>query len=496
MDPLKLIITSKGNLLKKYGKNFSKVVTLLNKLKKADKAKALRTEIAFIDDAASMKKLKVKKAAASLSQRECKKAVDALYTRWNPAYIVIFGAQDVFPFQDLANPADDEDKIVPSDLPYACSASYGTSVNIFTGPSRVVGRIPDVPGNGDMVYVTTLIENIIRHKPLHEVDYTSYFAVSANVWKRSTELSLKSMFGSTADLLISPPASGKYPKTQLRQLTHFYNCHGASEDPNYYGQEGNNYPSALYSKDIVKKISFGTVVAAECCYGAQVYDPVKTGNKYLSIANQYLLQHAIAFMGSSTIAYGPADSQGLADLITQYFIKHVLKGASSGRAMLEAQQEFLTNSGPDLDPYELKTLAQFYLLGDPSLQPVDSALGKTISANNTMENRRMNLFHKGVGLKKSINPSVEITRRKHTYSKELSEVVKKVKMDKSARERVYRIPTKTVPATGLSKSFMQQAVEYRAFIKESKSKGTSRFRVLVVKETNDHVLGWRVYVSR
>ena len=221
MDPLKLIITSKGNLTKKYGKNFSKLVVLLNALKKSDKSRKLKTEIVFVDDAVSMKKFKVKKAAASVSARECKKAVDRLYSKWNPVYMVIFGAQDVFPFQDLINPADDEDSIVPSDLPYACNAPYGTNVNAFTGPSRVVGRIPDVPGNGELVYITTLIENIIKHKPMHESDYAKYFAVSAKVWKQSTALSLKNMFGNNTDQLNSPPASGKYSKAQLKPLNTF-----------------------------------------------------------------------------------------------------------------------------------------------------------------------------------------------------------------------------------------------------------------------------------
>ena len=253
----------------------------------------------------------------------------------------------------------------------------------------------------------------------------------------------------------------------------------------------------MHTKDLSKKISYGTIVAAECCYGAQVYDVIKTGNKVLSIANQYLVQNAVAFMGSSTIAYGPADSQGLADLITQFFIKRVLDGASSGRAMLEAQQEFLTKSGPDLDPYELKTIAQFYLLGDPSLQPVDTAVEKGILYKNTIENRRMNLFNKGVNLKKSTNPTEKIALGKMKYTKELSDVLKKSKIIRLAvREHLYRVTKKQSTMKGTAKSPAQAKTNYRAFVKETKSMGIKHFRVLVVKESNNHMLGWRVYVSR
>jgi hypothetical protein len=73
--------------------------------------------------------------------------------------------------------------------------------------------------------------------------------------------------------------------------------------------------------------------------------------------------------GSTTIAYGPSEGNGAADLITQYFLQKVLAGASLGRAVLEARLQF-AGQRTHLDPYDLKTLVQFYLLGDPSLQPV------------------------------------------------------------------------------------------------------------------------------
>jgi len=44
-----------------------------------------------------------------------------------------------------------------------------------------------------------------------------------------------------------------------------------------------------------------------------------------------------------------------------------LAGASLGRACLQARQKFVDTE--DLDKYNLKTLAQFVLLGDPSLHP-------------------------------------------------------------------------------------------------------------------------------
>jgi hypothetical protein len=116
------------------------------------------------------------------------------------------------------------------------------------------------------------------------------------------------------------------------------------------------------------KISEGTVAAAECCYGSELYDPQATAGQ-AGVACTYLKEKAYGFFGSTTIAYGPADGNELADLICQFFLKRVVGGASLGRAALEARQQFVQESG-QMDPTELKTLAQFNLLGDPSLTPV------------------------------------------------------------------------------------------------------------------------------
>ncbi len=61
-------------------------------------------------------------------------------------------------------------------------------------------------------------------------------------------------------------------------------------------------------------ISNGTVVAAECCYGSQLYNSFAVGTD-IPICQSYLMQGAYAFWGSSTIAYGLEVGTGAADLI-------------------------------------------------------------------------------------------------------------------------------------------------------------------------------------
>ena len=496
-NPKKIIVSSKYNLHAKYGKKISVVDKLLINLVAADKKRNLDTQVIYIDDAESANKAGIT-AVASVTRESAKKAVDELYNKTQPAYVVLFGAQDIFPFQEIKNPAKDDDDVVLSDLPYACNTPFNTKISAFTGPTRVVGRIPDIPVQPDINYLKTVIKTIISYKPVKTEKLMKYFSVTAAVWEKSTQQSLNSIFGNSLKLKISPPAVTGYPVADIKPLTHFYNCHGAPIDSKYYGQSGNNYPTAIDSPDLNGKVSSGTVVAAECCYGAQLYNPKDADNNQLSIANTYFKNQAIGFMGSSTIAYGPADSQGLADLINQYFIKNILAGASSGRAMLEAQQKFLSVSGPHLDPYELKTLAQFYLLGDPSLVPVIEE--STDSGTETVENRRINLFNKGLNLAATIAPAELIVtskkRVKENYREELNKIFIESDFTGNESELLYMVKSKSNKSAAFAKSITgSEDVTFRTFTKESK-RIKEKFNVsdvLIIKESGYQLLGWRVY---
>jgi hypothetical protein len=241
-------------------------------------------------------------------------------------------------------------------------------------------------------------------------------------------------------------------------------------------------------------------VAAECCYGAELYDAAVLQPAAPAICYTYLQHGAVAFLGSSTIAYGPADSNALADLITQYFIKSILKGdVSTGRAFLEARQRFLTDSGPQLDPYELKTLAQFYLLGDPSVVPVLPGVAVTNKSipGTTIYNTRAALSTKGIGLQQTIEPSKKQTRKLSVRgnNKEVKALLKETNMEDAEKELVYNIQSKH-SGKGTQKMITGENARYRTFIKEGVPDDIINIKVLVVKEDAEQVLGWRVYESR
>jgi hypothetical protein len=371
----KIIITNMGALKEKYDEKFGRVEQAIQRLIAADQKRGLETKLVAIDSEADMAAARGQKVKEKDDQRAVKNAVDALFDAYEPDYIVMLGAQDIVPHQDLKNPAydpgGDDDKVVPSDIPYACEAPYSVKPGDFVGPTRVVGRVPDLVRSSDPAYIVSLLGTAARHKTRTRADYQKYFSVSAEVWKGSTALSLTKVFGSSASMATSPPKGPNWTNAELGRRVHFINCHGSPEDPNFYGQRGRSYPIAHKAEKLTKKIMNGTVIAVECCYGAQLYDPADA-DMQPGICSTYLKDGAYGFFGSSTIAYGPSEGNGQADLICQYFIDEVLDGASLGEATLKARHRF-AQAYTHVDPTDLKTMIQFHLFGDPSIHPVGAA---------------------------------------------------------------------------------------------------------------------------
>lgn len=415
----KIIVTNLKALKRKYGTGVNQIKAAVNKLIAADKKRGINARLIAIDSATAMKKLSAPPVLDASNPRQNKAAIDGVYKALQPDFLMILGSIDVIPHQDITNPVfdgvNDEDKTADSDLPYACESPYSKRPEDFTGPTRVVGRLPDITGEKDPAYLVGLIETAANWTSSPFSKYSRYLGISASVWQGSTRLSLENLFGSATDLQLSPTKGPKWTKTLLSRRSHFINCHGANVDSHFFGQKGNDFPISHDASLLSKKITEGTVAAAECCYGAQLYDPALADKGQPGICNTYLANKAYAFFGSSTIAYGPADGNGSADLICQFYLKYLFEGASSGRAALQARQDFV-ESEPQLGPVDLKTLVQFNLFGDPSITPVavptpHTALATTKahrgmsadSLDRTVEraDRRQQLATKGLWLAKN-----------------------------------------------------------------------------------------------
>jgi hypothetical protein len=411
----KIVITSFAQLQKKYGTaGVSRIQSAINGLIAADARRSIQTQVLALDNVADMQKVNAPVVTKASDPRQNKIAIDAIYRTFIPEYLVLLGATDVIPHQDLKNPIEgdkvDKDEFAWGDIPYACEAPYSQQPKDFIGPSRVVGRIPDITNATDPSHLLKLLGMASNWRSRDPEDYADYLGISAWVWRKSTERSLRHVFGCADALQISPPRGPRWNRSLISRRLHFVNCHGSPSSPHFYGQRGkHHYPISHTAWWLSARLSEGTVAAAECCYGARLYDPAPVPNQQIGICSTYLANGAYGFFGSTTIAYGYCVKNAWADLICQFFLKNVLAGASLGRAALEARQQYAQSRG-DIDPADLKTLAQFNLLGDPSIQPVQlpapdaevKLVGRMRTAQTRMDfatyersSRRRQLFEMG-----------------------------------------------------------------------------------------------------
>ena len=388
----KLLVTHGGALRRKYGAaGAAQVRAALDALVVADAGRGLVSKVLLLDNTTSMRAVKAKPVADG-DWVATVKAIDLACGRYVPSYVAIVGARDVIPQARMRNPfagiGDDGDPYVPGDLPFACDlpASWTSTAKGTIDPgdllavTRVVGRIPDLVAATEPFMLLAALTTAATYTQRTARSYQHVFALSATVWKGSTTQSVDLLPGPAPTVQLSPPARSPWTKRELGPRVHFVNCHGGSTTPDWFGQSpgGAIDTVALRPEDVDGRLAEGTIVAAECCYGAMHFTPSDIGGRVPTMW-AYLRSGGYAAFGSSTTAYGPADGNGQADLLCRYFLAGVLAGASTGRALLDARQQFIRESG-SMAPEDLKTIAQFDLLGDPSLQPVTVARGTLAAA--------------------------------------------------------------------------------------------------------------------
>lgn len=509
----KVITTNKSALVKKYGATgWTKVEKAIARLVKADKARGMTTQVILLDDTGAMAAAAGAAVTTPSSALQTKRAIDAVFKTYNPDYLLILGAPDVVCHQELSNPAyvpnKDNDASVPSDLPYACEEGSSKDAARFIGPIRVIGRLPDLMGADNPKHLIKLLESAASYQSRPAQDYANYFGLSAKLWSGSTTQSLEHIFGNSSSQLLSPLAGPLYDGGELNALAHFINCHGAAAEPQFFGEDAQkNFPIAVTTRDVTGQIMEGTVAAVECCYGAELYDSATLGYD-MPICQSYMDQGAYGYLGSTTISYGPADGNGAADYLCQDFLAFVLEGASLGRAMLMAQQSFVQRTG-QMDPIDLKTLSQFYLLGDPSVHPVipgnvtkvPQVTDEEEASRFTRSERREKMKQMGRFLsdtKPTASKAVPTGTLKAETANALANIAKKAGIENGSSFKAFAVKSgrsrkkEDIKATG-------QPTRY--FLKISKPneqphQGVNLGVGVIAKELNGRIVGYRIYHQR
>jgi hypothetical protein len=143
----------------------------------------------------------------------------------------------------------------------------------------------------------------------------------------------------------------------------YFNVHGSNASPNWYGQDGDEYPIAM-QPDNIRDAS--GIIASEACYGAFIINKTHENAICLRFLNE---RQVIGFCGSTTIAYGPpSPPSSEADLLVKYFFARANEGLALGECLKNAKIDFareVLKKNGFLDDDDQKTLLQFVLYGDP-----------------------------------------------------------------------------------------------------------------------------------
>jgi hypothetical protein len=384
MASSKLCVTVGEHLKAKYSAaERGRIDAAVAKWIKADAVRGITTVCVALDDAKEMKRLGAAAITGKATAVRVKRAVDALCRLFAPEYLVILGGNDIVPYFRVANPSldpvsGDDDSEVVTDNPYACSAPYrAADRKSYLVPDRVIGRITDLDDDPDPRWLIDQLARASAWSPKPKDFFTPAYAVCCSTWGPAGEACMRHVGLPVGDLMISPPTvdATSPARERLARKLHMIKCHGGALEAAYAGQRGNSYPDVLTSATIKGRITDNSLVAAMCCYGAQIYsprDPAAKPPMELPVAAAYLREGALAMMGATKIAWVGVRSMQCADWIVCGYVKAALAGASIGRALQEAKQDYvrwLETEGQAPDLADEKTLIEFILLGDPSVHP-------------------------------------------------------------------------------------------------------------------------------
>jgi len=405
----KVILSNQSVLLKLYGPKFdSVVIPAINKLIVADKEiRSLETVLVYVDQI-NESDYNVPKVTDPTDEKQNKAAVDAICKKIDPHYVLLLGGPDVIPHQVLIDPMTDliqiikqnykhypeDPSFINSDLPYASSLSYSNKISDYIPAlDRAVGRIGFMDGDADLL--ATALNTATKSKPKKKEVYENYFTFASKFISIGiTKIVLaEKIIGNVLDKIfptvsyeLSPPKNWEdWNKQQVGAMTHLFLCHGYPYYPYYLGQGDNNTFKIAFSKESIDdRLNMGTVAVSSACYAAQLYaeaDYFTSWNFLTDITSEipdkrnpyaqraglcdsYFKNGAVAFVGST---FWGGDVR-----IGTSFLQNMLTGLSTGQALLKARHDFILTAGADFDEEMQATLASYILLGDPSIQPVET----------------------------------------------------------------------------------------------------------------------------
>lgn len=363
----KIIVTNKMALEAKYGKTGADSILLtMNTMVAMDRqVRSISSFVLLLDDKNQMSLYGAKYVTDPQDEKQVKNAIDKICRYIKPDYILLLGGRDIIPHQHLVHPGDLE-KQVESDLPYACSESYHTSVDAYLHPERMVSRLPDTTKHtegADASAFVAVILNACRQKARGKEDYENCFAVSAADFKEPRQKSIKEWFGDNQVLECCPPHDSEWSRNQYDCLIHYFALYGFSGQSQWF-EDKEGTKAAYDCRNENMHLNNGTIVISQCSFGAQLFEY----SRKQPICNVYMENKTCAFLGC-TGECSPGREGSKEDVLIAAFLTEIKNGKSIGEAFLLALQGLIAD--PEHAALEEKlVLAQWVLYGDGCIKPM------------------------------------------------------------------------------------------------------------------------------
>lgn len=448
-ETVKLSVTVKSRLVDKYKEKqgaLEQIDVAIKAWIKADADRGIRTVHVAVDDPTDMNSLGAKPISGKPTAPRIKRAIDDLWKRLKPQYLVLFGAKDVVPMFEVWNPAydhngDDDEKVL-TDNPYASSKRFRSSHRIgYLVPDRVIGRIPDMVSDSDPAWFVEYLTTASTWTAQPASFYAGQlYAICSHECEGAGLDCMRYIRRPEADLLISPPIEDGLAAAQERLSAplHMIKCHGNERDAAFWGYQNADqknkqeaWKQAVTSATLKAYLKPATVVATMCCFGAEIFLPKNADN--WPLASTYLRKGAFGFVGSTKKAWGGFPSEkNWSDWIAGGYLKNVLQGSSIGRAFLDSKIDYacaIIDQGRALDLADEKTLIEYVLLGDPSIHPVgskDKERPKTLLSAEERRQRRVVRQRLAEGLRILLPERRPVKKTSDTKTAEEETVAKKM----------------------------------------------------------------------
>jgi len=276
--------------------------------------------------------------------------------------VTILADTDLIPHFNLPD-LTQNDSCVLTDNPFGFVKQPELTIENVLIPEFPVSRVP-------FNQLSAIEKLLIKNDNVSETTWDNGGAFSASAWSDVTQIIISDITDKSVEVYQSPSTtSSVFDNIDFRFMERIHiNLHGSRDEPYWYGEceYNKSYPIALTTKS--SNYSLGSVLMAECCYGAQTRYERINGDILPSMACHALSNNVRWFIGSTIIAWGAINGgePSCADELTRIswkFLDETNCGVTSLHYAKQSIAQSIVDSGAS--PSLINTMLSFVCYGYP-----------------------------------------------------------------------------------------------------------------------------------